>query len=195
MAGYADCLRTVIDGLSLGRPHIAGLSFGGALAIEFCRRHPTVPRSLVLVSAYAGWAGSLPAEVVEQRLSQARMLADLAPDQFVATLLPTMFAEHTPAALIDQFGAAMRAFHPAGFRAMAYASAENLRDALPEIAVPTLLVYGDRDVRAPLEVANDLHAAISGSSLTVLPGVGHLCNLDAADQFNAAVRRFLRAQG
>jgi pimeloyl-ACP methyl ester carboxylesterase len=32
---------------------------------------------------------------------------------------------------------------------MARASAENLRDALPDVTVPTLLVYGDQDVRAP----------------------------------------------
>ena len=60
MAGYADCLRTVIDRLGLDRPHVAGLWFGGALAIEFSRRHPAIPRSLILASVYAGLAGSLP---------------------------------------------------------------------------------------------------------------------------------------
>jgi pimeloyl-ACP methyl ester carboxylesterase len=192
MAGYADCLRAFIERLGLDRPHIAGLSFGGALALELCRRRPVVPRSLTLASAYAGWAGSLPAEVVDQRLRQALMLTDLPSDQFAATLLPTMFAERTPPELVDQFGAAMRAFHPAGFRAMALASAENLREALPQVKVPTLLMYGDQDVRAPLAVAEDLHTAISGSSLVVLPGAGHVCNLDAVDEFNAAIRRFLR---
>lgn len=76
---------------------------------------------------------------------------------------------------------------------MALASAENLRDALPQVKVPTLLVYGDQDARAPLAVADDLHTAISGSLLVVLPGAGHVCNLDAADEFNTAVRRFMRA--
>ena len=86
----------------------------------------------------------------------------------------------------------MRAFHPAGFRAMARASAEDLRDALPHIDVPTLLVYGDRDVRAPLAVAEHLHAAIPGSTLVVLPGPVTSCNIEAPDAFNAAVREFLR---
>jgi pimeloyl-ACP methyl ester carboxylesterase len=192
MAGYADCLRAFIEGLHLDRPHVAGLSFGAALALEFCHRHPTVARSLILAGAHAGWAGSLPAEVVDQRLSQALALADVSSDQFVATLLPTMFAERTPSELVDEFGVAMRVFHPAGFRALALASAENLRDALPRVNVPTLLVYGKQDARAPLTVAEDLHTAIPGSLLVVLPGAGHLCNLDAADEFNGAVRRFLR---
>jgi pimeloyl-ACP methyl ester carboxylesterase len=105
-----------------------------------------------------------------------------------------MFAEGTPQESVDEFGAAMLAFHPAGFRAMARASAEDLRDVLPHIRVPTLLVYGDKDVRAPLPVAEDLHAAISGSTLVVLPDAGHLCTIEAPEEFNGAVRNFLRDQ-
>jgi pimeloyl-ACP methyl ester carboxylesterase len=54
-------------------------------------------------------------------------------------------------------------------------------------------VYGDRDVRAPLTVGEALQAAISGSRLVVLPDVGHLCNIEAPDEFNVAVRDFLNA--
>ena len=72
----------------------------------------------------------------------------------------------------------MRSFHPVGFRAMARASAEDLREVLPGVPVATLLVYGDRDVRAPLTVADHPHQAISGSTLVVLPGAGHLCKIE-----------------
>ena len=191
MAGYADCLAGFVDRVRLEKPHVAGLSFGGALALELCRRHPAVPMTLILASAYAGWGGSLSAEVAEQRLQQALVLADLAPDEFMGALLPTMFSEATAPETVDEFGASMRAFHPAGFRAMARASAEDLRDVLPGLNVPTLLVYGDKDVRAPLTVAEDLEAAISGSMLVVLPDTGHLCNIEAPDDFNRAVRNFL----
>jgi pimeloyl-ACP methyl ester carboxylesterase len=47
-------------------------------------------------------------------------------------------------------------------------------------------------VRAPLTVAEDLHAAISGSKLVVLPEAGHICNIEAPEEFNTAVRDFLR---
>jgi pimeloyl-ACP methyl ester carboxylesterase len=119
MADYADCLDGFIDGLGLGRPHVAGLSFGGALALGLYRRHPATPLTLTLASAYAGWAGSLPADVAEQRLQQAYTLASLPPAEFVGALLPTMFSETTPRECVDEFGASMLAFHPAGFRAMA----------------------------------------------------------------------------
>jgi len=192
MAGYADCLAGFVDRLALEKPHVAGLSFGGALALELYRRHPTIPMTLILASAYAGWGGSLPADVAERRLRQALVLADLSPDAFVSALLPTMFSEATPPESVDAFGASMLAFHPAGFRAMARASAEDLRDVLPRINVPTLLVYGDKDVRAPLSVAEDLKAAISGSTLVVLPDAGHACNIEAPEEFNRTVRNFLR---
>jgi pimeloyl-ACP methyl ester carboxylesterase len=191
-AGYADCLARFIEVLGLERPHVAGLSFGGALALAFYRRHPAVPRSLILASAYAGWAGSLPAEVAEQRLQQALVLSHLSPEEFAGALLPTMFSEETPVESVDEFRASMLAFHPAGFRAMARASAEDLRDVLPDVRVPTLLVYGDKDVRAPLTVANSLHAALPNSTLVVLAGTGHLCNVEAPEEFNRAVRGFLR---
>jgi pimeloyl-ACP methyl ester carboxylesterase len=139
----------------------------------------------------AGYADCLPPEEAERRLRQARVLADLSPEEFVGTLLPTMFSAATPPETVDGFGASMLAFHPAGFRAMARASAENLRDVLPRIAVPTLLVYGDEDVRAPLAVAEDLHAGIAGSTLVVLPDAGHVCNAEAPEAFNRAVRTFL----
>jgi pimeloyl-ACP methyl ester carboxylesterase len=190
-AGYADCLAGFIDRLGLERPHVAGLSFGAILALALSRRHPAIPRSLVLASAYAGWGGSLPAEVAEQRLQQALVLANLSPEEFVGTLLPTMFSDATPLEVVEAFGASMLGFHPVGFRAMARASAEDLREVLAHIEVPTLLVYGDTDVRAPLPVAEDLHAAISGSTLVVLPGAGHLCNIEAPEEFSRAVRDFL----
>ena len=191
LAGYADCLARFIDRLGLQRPHVAGLSFGGALALELYRRHSGVPSTLILASAYAGWAGSLPADVAAQRLEQALVLADLSPEELAGALLPTMFSAGTPPETVDAFGASMRAFHPAGFRAMARASAENVRDVLPRIRIPTLLLYGDRDVRAPLTIAEDLQGAIPGSRLVVLPDTGHVVSLEAPAAFNAAVRDFL----
>ena len=75
---------------------------------------------------------------------------------------------------------------------MATALAEaDLRDVLPQIDVPTLLLYGDRDARAPLDVTDALRAAIPGSRLVVLPGVGHVSSVEAPDRFNAEVRTFL----
>lgn len=191
---YADCLAAFIAALGLGRPHLLGLSFGGVLALDFYRRHPTIPRTMILASAYAGWAGSLPAEAVEQRLQHVLRALDLPPDQWAREWNPTMLSSSAPAELVDESEAFLSAFHPAGQRALIRAFAhEDLRDVLPHINVPTLLLYGEKDQRSPLRVAEALHAQIPTSTLAVIPGVGHLSNIEAPERFNGEVRRFLRS--
>lgn len=191
---YADCLAAFIDALGLARPHVVGLSFGGALALELYRRHPTIPMSLVLASAYAGWAGSLPDEIIAQRLEQTLQAADWPPDQRVQSMIPTMFSGSPPPEPVEAFREIMLEIHPAGLRAMARSLAEaDLRDILPGITVPTLLLYGDEDVRSPLTVAEDLHTTIPASRLVVMPGVGHMSSVEAAERFNTEVRSFLRS--
>lgn len=194
MAEYADCLAEFVRALSLQRPHLAGLSFGGALILELYRRHPEVARTLILASAYAGWAGSLSADAVDERVSLCLRLADLPPNEFAAAMLPSMFSPSAPADAVTAFAASVRRFDRIGFLAMMWSSAQaDLRDVLPRIGVPTLVLHGDRDVRAPLEVAQALHNAIPASSLVVLPGIGHVSSVEAPDLFNREVRRFLEA--
>jgi pimeloyl-ACP methyl ester carboxylesterase len=192
---YADCLAGFVAALGLERPHVCGLSFGGGLALELYRRHPGVPRSLVLASAYAGWAGSLPPEVVRERVERAMREAELPPEQWVRGYLPGLFTSSAPPELLEEAAAIMLDVRPAGMRAMARGFAEaDLRDVLGGIEVPTLLLYGDADRRSPVgAVAAELHRRIPGSSLAVLPGVGHAANMEAPDRFNAEVREFLRS--
>jgi len=150
--------------------------------------------SLVLASAYAGWTGSLSAEIVKQRLHKTLQAAESPPDQFVRSMIPTMFSESPPAEPVKEFRQIMLEMHPAGFRTMARSLAEaDLRDVLARIGVPTLLLYGDEDVRAPLTVAQDLHTKIPASKLVVMPGVGHMSSVEAAERFNTEVRGFLRS--
>lgn len=193
MSDYADCLAGFIRTQQLERVHVVGLSFGGALALELFRRHPTIPLSLVLAGAYAGWRGSLPREVGEQRLELCLKLASGPADDFVRTMIPGMFSSSPDADIVEEFGAIMTEFHPDGFIAMARALAEaNLRDVLPTIDVPTLILNGDEDARASMSVAEDLLAAIPDSRFVVLPGTGHMSSIEAADRFNEEVRGFLR---
>ena len=190
---YADRLAELVAALKLDRPVVVGLSFGGALALEFFRRHRGEVRGLFLAGAYAGWAGSLPPEAVASRLRISLEASRLPPAEFVSTLLPSMFSAHAPADRVAEFGAAIATgFRPAGFRAMALASAEaDLRDVLPTIDVPTAILHGDQDARAPRQVAQVLHTSIPGSRLIVLPGVGHVSCVEAPERFTAEVSTFL----
>lgn len=193
---YADCLAGLIDALGLERPHVAGLSFGGGLAIQLYHRYPAVPRSLILAGAYTGWAGSLPPDRVEHRLQLALELADGPPEELVDALLPGMFSDSAPREAVARLARSFAAFHPAGVKAMARSFADaDLRDVLPGIDVPTLLLYGDEDVRSPLDVAAEIHDGIPNSELVVLEGVGHVSCMEAHERFNARVRAFLHQHG
>ncbi len=68
------------------------------------------------------------------------------------------------------------------------------RDLLPLIAAPTLLIWGELDVRSPLSVAREFEHAIPDTKLVVIPEAGHVSNLEQPEQFNEAVREFCRAQ-
>jgi pimeloyl-ACP methyl ester carboxylesterase len=196
LEGYADYLAAFIEVLGLERPHVLGLSFGSGLALELFRRHSGLPRSLVLASAYAGWAGSLPREVAEERRQWGLRASEQPLDEFVRDLNETLFTESVPADLVDEVVEIVKDFHPAGLRAMANAFADaDLRDVLPLIDVPTLLLYGDTDQRSPVSIGEELHAQIPGSTFVVIPGPGHMVNLETPERFNEEVRGFLLSAG
>ena len=59
------------------------------------------------------------------------------------------------------------------------------------IHCPTLIVVGDEDTVTPPALAEEMHRAIAGSELAVIPGAGHLSSLEQPEAFNAALARFL----
>lgn len=191
---YADAVADLVGALGLGSAHLGGLSFGGGLAIAVAARHPGLVRSLVLAGAYAGWRGSLSPAEIEGRLRRVRAELDRPPADWVDGYVPEFFAGRVPPEAIEATRTMILEIRPAGQLRMLTAFAEaDLNDALPTIVVPTLLLYGELDVRAPRPVAEALHAGIPGSELVVLPGVGHDINLEAPGAFDAQVRRFLDA--
>ena len=196
MADYAECLVGLLEALELDRPHVLGLSWGSTLALELYRRRPEIPRSLVLTAAYAGWAGSLLPEEIAERLERLLEQIDRPAREWVREHVPTLLTERAPAEMAAELEAIMADSRTAGLRPMLHAMAEaDLRDVLLTISVPTLLLYGEEDARSPGDVAERMHAAIPGSTLVVLPGVGHQANVEAPEAFNDAVRAFLRTAG
>jgi len=59
--------------------------------------------------------------------------------------------------------------------------------------MPNLLIWGESDARSPLSVARQFEQRIPDAQLVVIPGAGHVSNLEQPEQFNEAVRQFCRA--
>jgi pimeloyl-ACP methyl ester carboxylesterase len=191
--GYADAAVGLLDVLGLSRVHLGGLSFGSVLALEVYRRHPGRVRSLTLAGAYAGWRGSLPPEEVAARIARIEAELDRPPDEWMDDYLPGFFAGPVPDATLELARSMMREVRPQGTRRLLGAAADaDLRDVLPSVAVPTLLLYGAEDARAPRPVAEAMDRALPRSRLVLVPGAGHDVALEAPVAFDAEVRRFLR---
>jgi pimeloyl-ACP methyl ester carboxylesterase len=190
---YARCLAALIEEVGLGPGHIAGLSWGGVVAIELHAQRSDLVESLILADTYAGWKGSLPAEEVSARVEGVHeMLA--APEKGFERGFPGLFgAAPSPEAvsLIEQAAAGAR-LETMRVQIDLIAHADQRR-LLPLIAVPTLLIWGEDDARSPLTIARQFNEAIVGSELVVIPGSGHMSNLERPDLFNAAVGDFCGA--
>jgi pimeloyl-ACP methyl ester carboxylesterase len=193
LADYAYCLAALIGALDLGPAHVAGLSWGGTVAQELYRRHPELVATLLLVDTYAGWKGSLPEEEVRVRVEGVRQMLAAADHLFDPTL-PGLFAGDPPAEFVPLLEAMAADVRPDSMRTALLVMAEaDQRDLLPGIAIPTLLIWGELDVRSPLDMARQFEAAIPHTELVVIPGAGHVSNLERPDAFNEAVREFCHA--
>jgi pimeloyl-ACP methyl ester carboxylesterase len=188
---WAGCLAGLIEALDVAPAHVGGLSWGGTVALELYRLRPELVATLILVDSYAGWKGSLPAEEVEARV--AGMQAMMAAPRFDPTL-PGLFAGDPPPEFAPLLEDITRDVRPETMRTQLLVMADaDLRDVLPRIEVPTLLVWGQDDARSPLRVAREFERAIPDAQLVVIPGCGHVSNLERPDALNRAIRKFCRA--
>jgi pimeloyl-ACP methyl ester carboxylesterase len=190
LADYADCLAALIEALSLGPSHVAGLSWGGTVVLELYRRHPELVATLILADTYAGWKGSLPEQEVKARVAVLhRMLA--APAEEFDPTPPGLFGGDPPPEFVPLLREIFAAVRRENLRTLLLVMAEaDQRDLLPRIDAPTLLIWGELDARSPLSVARHFDQAIPDTKLVVIPGAGHLSNLEQPERFNQAVREF-----
>jgi pimeloyl-ACP methyl ester carboxylesterase len=191
--GFADALAAVIDTLQLGPVHVAGLSWGGTVVLELYRRHPQRVATLIMIDTYAGWKGSLPAAEVKARVEGARAMLAVPPESFDPTL-PGLFAADPPEKYVPLLAAVAADVRPTTLqRQLDIMAQTDLSRLLPEISVPTLLIWGRSDVRSPLSVAHQFEEAIPDAHLVVIDGAGHLSHLEQPEHVNDAIRAFCRA--
>jgi 3-oxoadipate enol-lactonase len=62
---------------------------------------------------------------------------------------------------------------------------------LAQVSVPTLVITGAEDEMIPVDESRRMASAIPGAKLEIIPGAGHLANLEQPDAFNKALTAFL----
>ncbi|MCT1433265.1 alpha/beta fold hydrolase [Dietzia maris] len=193
LADFADVLAAMLDTLGLGPAHVAGNSWGGTIVLEFYRRHPKHVATLILIDTYAGWKGSLPADELRARVAATRRMLSVRDEAFEPTT-PGLFAGDPPAQVVHLLAAMAADVRPDTLNTeLAIIAETDLSGVLPQITVPTLLIWGRDDARSPLRVGEGFHEAIPDSTLVVIEGAGHLSHLERPEQVNRAIRQFCRA--
>lgn len=195
MAAYADDVIGLMDDLGLGRAVVAGMSMGGYVLFSLLERYP----QRLAGAVFAVTRAAADDEAGKQRRSAlAKAVAEGRSHEVVDAFKEILFAPQT---LIDQPQLVARgrgwleATPPQGLIGglLAMRDRGDATSLLPSIKVPSLVIGAELDRAVPVEHSRVMAAGIPGAHLTILPGVGHLANLEAPDAFNALLLEFLES--
>jgi 3-oxoadipate enol-lactonase len=190
---FARDLLALLDHLGAEQAVLAGLSMGGQIAMEICRRAPTRVRGIVLAATFPHAETALGKQ---QRITTAERLINEGMAAYAAELLPRMLAARTIEAApetAEHVLRMMRQTSPAGAAAALRGRADrpDYCGVLERFERPALIVIGDEDGFTTRGDADRMRALLRDSQLLCLPGVGHMPNLEQPDAFNRALCGFL----
>ena len=197
--GHAEQVAAFLGAIGIERAHVAGMSFGAAVAMHLAAGHPDRVRSL---SLHSGWHAS--DEYLKIVVEQWRALASTLPTvadvviegifpwcftpemyverpEFVDTLVD--FVRSRPAQPVDAFLAQTDAV-----------IAHDASAALGAIDVPTLITFGGRDTVCSTRFAEPLKSGIGGSELVVFEHLSHAGLHEDPETFNRETLDFLLRQ-
>jgi 3-oxoadipate enol-lactonase len=194
--GLAEKCITLIEALTVRSARtvsLVGHSMGGMVAQEVVARRPELVRQLVLCGTSASFGrsdGDWQRQFVEQRMAPLQAGQSMA--EVARQLVPAMAG---PRALPEGLRLAehcMSGVSPGTYRrALEALVTFDRRTALSQISAPTLLIAGENDPNAAPDVMRKMGERILGSRLSVMPGIGHLMNLEDPDAFDGLVLGFL----
>ena len=182
----------ILDSLGVERPAIfLGISIGGMIGQALALRHAARFRAVILSNTVS----RTPPEgraLWDQRIEAIRK------DGMESQVQPTLERWLSPdfRALDPEttkwVADMIRGTPVAGMIGCARAIQRlDYTDELARIALPTLIIAGEKDPGAPVAAAQAMHERIKGSRLDVIPDCLHQAPIEAADQFNQVVSRFL----
>jgi pimeloyl-ACP methyl ester carboxylesterase len=191
-----DDARAVMDAVGCARAAFFGSSEGAAMSVLFAATYPERTAALVLRSAYPRtmWAPDYPWGRTEDEYRRELDL-DLGlfrSRQEALAAVRTRGLEFADDEEAQQWLNYYRwSGSPGAVEALALMNKEiDVRQVLPVIRVPTLVLHGSRDTIIPIDVARYVADRIPGARLQEVQA-GHLATGKAAIDMNAAIERFL----
>lgn len=187
---WAEAASGFIAGLGLRTaPAVAGFSLGSTFALLLARDHPHAVGRLVLVGAYAGWAGSLGPDELAQRIAAARFTIEHPPEEWAEDFLDSVFAAGDPPERRELARRVIDEWRPATTESLLGMMTQDLRPALRMIRTPTVVVRGREDARSPRSAAEELCELLPHARFVEIPGAGHDCTGPELDAVLVAAAR------
>jgi pimeloyl-ACP methyl ester carboxylesterase len=198
---FARSMIALLDALGLERAHVVGNSMGGRVAIELGLDFPDRIERLALLAPSLAWLRTRRWAPYLRWVPTQLGLIQPAPRQLVEAIVRRMIPgadQEWTAAGIDEF---LRSYLTPSGRAAFYAAARNIYleephgpngfwTRLKSLSVPSLFVWGRRDVVVPAAFANHVRDAAPHAEHLLLD-CGHVPQLERPRQTHAAIKRFL----
>jgi pimeloyl-ACP methyl ester carboxylesterase len=195
-----DDLLAVMDSLEIQRASLVGLSLGGRIAIDFALAHPDRVDRLVLaapgisggkwVEEHGDTAWQAAARVAAQNRDSVALALSWLGSAYISTALrDSATAAWVRGIVIDQASFWMDMVrNQKDFEKEADPPAAG---RLAELKMPILLLVGTDDTGFIRDIARAIQATAPNVRRIDFPGVGHMINLEAREQFQKDVIDFL----
>lgn len=184
----ADAVAAAMD---RQKAAVFGNGYGSFVALKLAIRHPELVAKLVL--AGTGATFSEPGRAAFRNMASAASAKGLGAiaDVAMRRLFAPAFQEAHPDLLADRRARFLET-HIAVFTGACHALATlDLRDAVSELQVPTLVIVGVQDEATPPPMARELAALLPQGSLIELDGCAHVPQLQAPDRVFNAIEGFI----
>lgn len=179
---HADCIISFLDSINVENPSIIGHSHGGRIGIAVAAKKNI--EKLVLVDA-AGIRNPLPLKK-RLRIQLYKKIRSLLHHIAGKKITESFVRAHT-----KRYGSKDYQNSSAVMKGvMSRCVNEDLRNLLPEIKAPTLLIWGEQDTATPLSDALLMEKMIPDAGLVTIKGAGHYSFLDNPRLFSSVLRSF-----
>jgi pimeloyl-ACP methyl ester carboxylesterase len=190
---YAGDTIDLLDKLHVKDAVVCGLSMGGYIAFAMFRHAPTYFRAMVLADTKS--QGDSP-EAVTGRKNMQQLVRDKGPEAVADALVPKLLCDATRAGRPDVVEHLRRQITGNSVESIVGALTAMMTRAdstptLPTLRIPVQIIVGDQDAVTPPPLSEQMHADIPGSQLAVIPGAGHMSNMEQPAAFNEALGSFL----
>lgn len=194
MQQFADDLVALMDALGIEKAAICGLSMGGYVALQAMQTFPQRFKALILANTRCEPDSS---DEQHQRMRTISTIREDGVNCFAMGYIDTLFIPNTLTANPGVVRAVKQMIMRTDARTLestlrALRERESTCESLQAIAVPTLILVGERDSITPPENSQFLHAHIPNADLVVIKHAAHLSNLENPKAFNAAMETFLK---